>query len=266
MSYRKCHNCGAPIAKGKTLCSYCGTDVESGVTYRPIRPGDSPGAAPPVPVAPAIIPGRAHPDETSAENSPAQAARLWRVGVFLFLILACGPAALIYMWLKLDWQRGTKWFLTIFLLLPLFFIGAWGFFYETVYAVKSETEDFMPDAPEWSARHHEPIDHGIVFTEMRDEGGRDHDELRRRWDERFEGRWVRWTARLKQKNIYTTMASELILAPESGAYDIKVFFDPAKNARLEALVTGNEVTVSGRLWGYYWLTDRISLADGELAP
>lgn len=264
MRYRKCHNCGAPLDRGKTVCSYCGTDAESGVSYRPITPGDAVPRS--VPVAPPIVPGRSPRVETYSENTPPDAARVGRVIVFLLLLFVCGPGALVYMWLKLDWRRSVKWIVTVFLMTPVVFVATWGFFHETVYAIKSETEPFVPDAPEWSARRHEPIDHGIVFTEMRDEGGRNRDELRRVWADRYEGRWVKWTLRIEQKNIYTTMASELLLAPESGAYDVEVFFDPAKNAQLEALVTGNEVTVSGRLWGYYWLTDRIRLADGELAP
>ncbi|MCL4234751.1 MAG: zinc-ribbon domain-containing protein [Deltaproteobacteria bacterium] len=263
MSYRKCHNCGAPLDRGKTLCSYCGTDVESGAMYRPIKPGDR---APSVPVAPPIVPGRTPRVETHAENSTPDAARIGRVIVFFLLLFACGPAALVYMWMKLDWRKGTKGIVTAVLMIPVVFVGTWGFFHETVYAIKSVTEPYAPDAPDWGARRHEPIDHGIVFTDIRDDGGRDRDELRRLWDERYEGRWVRWALRIKQKNIYTTMASELVLSPESEAYEVEVFFDPAKNAALEALVVGDEVTVSGRLWGYYWLTNRMRLADGELAP
>lgn len=250
---RKCTNCGAPLKRGRTTCEYCGVDVETGVGI--YRAG--------VPTVEPIVPtANGAPRSGPMGGDSVSAAK---IGVFVLLLCFCAPAAVVYMWLALPWPKSAKRVVSFILLAPFLAFAVYGYLSETTYAVKSSTTKFEPQPVAESDRAYEEITAQDVFNDMRQEGNRTLPDLRARWSERFEGRWVKWTAPVKQVDIYTTMASELRLSPDaSEVYDIEIFFDPIHNPELEALAPGMTATVSGRLWGYYFLTDRVRLADGML--
>jgi hypothetical protein len=144
-------------------------------------------------------------------------------------------------------------------------LGLFGTLYETVYAIKMEAPKYSAQPPSAEQRPAEPIESMQVFLDMRDAADRSLEQRKREWREKYEGRWVSWKGVVEEVIPYDTMASELVLRPlGEHNYKVQVNFDPLQNSRLNQLRPGQEVRVSGRLWGYYFMDDTVRLSEGAL--
>lgn len=145
-------------------------------------------------------------------------------------------------------------------------LGLFGVFYETVYAVRMEAPKYSARPPPLEQRPAEALEPLQVFLDMRDTEDRSLSQRKQEWREKYEGRWVSWKAIVEETHLYdSTYASELRLKPVGGQdFEIQVNLDPLHNARLKELRKGQEVRVSGRLWGYYFIPDMIRLSEGAL--
>jgi hypothetical protein len=145
-------------------------------------------------------------------------------------------------------------------------LALFGTLYETVYAVHMEAPKYSPQPPPAEQRRAEAIEAMQVFLDVRDTGGRSLAQGKQAWREKYEGRWVSWSGIVEEIRSYDSFASELILLPVEGQkLKVEVNFDPLHNARLNKLRKGQEVRVSGRLWGYYFMVDTVRLSEGALA-
>lgn len=177
-----------------------------------------------------------------AESAPAKDARRFTVSRVLKLVLGtvsltcCGP------------------------------FGIFGVFYETVYAVRMEAPKFSARPLPLEQRPAEALEPLQVFMDLRDTDDRSLSQRKQEWREKYEGRWVSWKAIVEETLLYDdTYASELRLRPAGGQdFEIQVHLDPLHNGRLKELRKGQEVRVSGRLWGYYFISDMIRLSEGAL--
>ncbi len=141
-----------------------------------------------------------------------------------------------------------------------------GTLYETVYAIRMETPKYSARPPPVAQRRAEPIEPLQVYQDMRDAGERSLSQRKQEWREKYEGRWVSWTGLMEETvSVGAPYASELKLRPVGGQdFEIQVNMDPLLDERLKALRKGQEVRVSGMLWGYYFMPDIIRLSDGAL--
>ncbi len=177
----------------------------------------------------------------ASRSAPAQAPgrstfrTVLKVGVGLVSLACCGPVGLI------------------------------GTLYEVVYAIKLDSPKYSAQPPSAEQRRAESIEPMQVFLTMRDAEDRSLAQRKQEWREKYEGRWVSWTGTVEEVLPYDTMASELVLRPAGDSkLQIQVNFDPLHNARLNQLQKGQQVHVSGRLWGYYFMSDIVRLSEGAL--
>jgi hypothetical protein len=144
-------------------------------------------------------------------------------------------------------------------------LGIFGAFYETVYAVRMEAPKYSARPPPVEQRPVEAIEPMQVFLDMRDTEDRPVAQRKQEWRERYEGRWVSWKGIVDETLVYDTMTSELRLRPLGGQeFGVQVYLDPLHNERLKQLRKGQEVRVSGRLWGYYFIPNTARLSEGAL--
>jgi len=136
---------------------------------------------------------------------------------------------------------------------------------ETVYAIKMEAPQYSAQPIPTEQRPTEPLTPMQVFLDMRDTDDRSLGQRKQGWREKLEGRWVSWKGRVEEIRPYDAFASELVIRPEADQkFTVEVNFDPLHNARLKQLQVGQEVHVSGRLWGYYFMNDTVRLSEGAL--
>ncbi|WP_375764754.1 hypothetical protein NR798_23845 [Archangium gephyra] len=137
--------------------------------------------------------------------------------------------------------------------------------YEKVYAIQLDAPKYSARPPPLAQRPTEPIAAMNVFLDMRDASDRSLSQRKQEWREKYEGRWVSWKGTVEELHPYDAFASELVLRPEPGQeFKVQVNFDPLHNVRLNQLQTGQQVHVSGRLWGYYFMGDTVRLSEGAL--
>jgi hypothetical protein len=244
MEERRCGNCGAVLGGGTYRCDYCGTD------WTP-------------PAKEATRAGRiAQPPVASPAPVRSDAAR---IVIFFVLLLFCGPISLIYLWAAVPWTKKAKALITLFLfILPAIAGGIFGLFYETVYAVKSQASKFSASAPALEQRRAEPIDSKQVYVDLRDAEKRSLGLRKNTFKQKYEGHWVTWEGTVEKVSTYTSLSGELHLKPAEGNFIMEFFFDPLSNARFSALAAGDHARVSAKLWGYYFIGDRILLSDAAL--
>lgn len=137
---------------------------------------------------------------------------------------------------------------------------------ETVYSIHMDAPKYSVRPPSVDQRSPEAIAAMQVFLDMRDASDRSLARRKQEWREKYEGRWVSWTGVVAEVRPYDGFASELVLRPggEDPKLKVEVNFDPLHNARLKQLHQGQEVHVSGRLWGYYFMSDTVRLSEGAL--
>jgi hypothetical protein len=112
-------------------------------------------------------------------------------------------------------------------------------------------------------RKAEDFDAGTVYQDLRSTDGRSLSDRKQIWLEKYEGRWVLWEGEVTYYYLSEESASKVTVQTKSGdPYSIEVYFDPLENGSIEPIENGDRVTVSGKLWGYYFLDDTIRLADG----
>ncbi|HPM77923.1 MAG TPA: TFIIB-type zinc finger domain-containing protein, partial [bacterium] len=246
MNQRKCPNCGATLQGGTYYCDYCGTDW---TPVQPITPGGGPTMT-----APLLRPGEARPGSSAG-----------RTLLFLFLLLFCPPAAIIYLWLGLSWSRKTKIALTVILLLPIMLFLVFGLLNETMYSVHLDTPKFSADRQAVSRKptlHVAPVD---IYQALRKTPALSTEARKQRFFAEYAGKWVTWRAKVHEIYIYDSIASNLKLKPEdTKLYDVTAYFDPLYNDQLKTLAVGDYVTVSGMIWGYYFMSDTTRLADAKI--
>jgi hypothetical protein len=144
-------------------------------------------------------------------------------------------------------------------------IGVYGTLYETVYSVNMEAPKYSAQPPPAEQRRPEAIEVMPLYLEVRNTSDRPLAQSKQTWKEKYEGRWVSWTGTVEEVRPYDSMASELVLVPVAGQeLKVQANFDPLHNPQLEKLRPGQEVRVSGRLWGYYFMTDIVRLSEGAL--
>jgi hypothetical protein len=144
-------------------------------------------------------------------------------------------------------------------------MGIFGTLYETVYAIRMDAPKYSAHPPSVDQRPTEAIAAMQVFLDMRDTSERSLAQRKQEWRAKYEGRWVSWKGSVEEIHPYDGFASELVLRPEEGQqFQVQVNFDPLYNARLNQLRKGQEVHVSGRLWGYYFMGDLVRLSEGAL--
>ena len=137
---------------------------------------------------------------------------------------------------------------------------------ETVYAVAMDAPKFSGRPLAVGERPNEPLAAMDLFMDMRDAADRPLSQRKQEWQAKYEGRWVSWTGSVESIHIYNSLASELVLQPVQGQkFKVEVNFDPIYNDRLKALHEGQDVRVSGKLWGYSFMNDTVRLSDGALA-
>ena len=249
MNQRKCANCGATLEGGGFHCGYCGSDW----TPPPIGPGRSYTGQSPDYIS---------TDRPLTEKKPGSPGKII---LFLILLCACWPAAIIYMWTATDWPKKLKTVLTFLFFLPVLFIGVYGYFYETHYALRMQTAKYSDNPPAAQDRAIQDIHPEAIYKDLRDSDGKTMDERQRAWRENYQGLWVQWEGTVTAVLTYTSSASELKMESEIDApYSIEVYFDPTRNKELEKIAVDDNAKVSGMLWGYYLLSDTIRLADGVL--
>ena len=247
MSQRKCPNCGATLQGGTYYCEYCGTDW---TPVQPITPGGGPAIAPPL-----LRPGETRPVSSAG-----------RTIIFFVLLFFCPPTAIIYLWLGLPWSRKTKTTLTFILLLPVMLFLVFGLLNETYYSTHLDSPKFTDT--QQLVKHEPTLDVAPVdiYKVLRKTPELSVDERKKRFFDDYAGKWVTWRAKVHEIYIYESIASNLKLKPEdTKLYDVTAYFDPLYNDKLETLAVGDYVTVTGMIWGYYFLSNTTRLADAKIA-
>lgn len=254
MKNRKCPSCGATLTKADYFCDYCGTDW----TPPPaIEPGKSVPSMTPMPT-----PGTAL-DQPGGRPKPKSSAA--KVLVFFVLAFFCGPIALIYMWAALPWSKKVKSVITVIIASPLLFILIYGLCYETIYAVRLDSPKFNVEPLRVDQRPVETVNPVDVYRDLRDAPDSSIDLRKSTWLEHYQGKWVEWEGEVNSVVTYSSSASELlVILPGETPVAVEIYFDPMKNAQLDALSPGSRVRFSGMLWGYYFLADIVRVADGAL--
>lgn len=246
MNQRKCPNCGATLQGGTYYCNYCGTDW---TPVEPITPGGGPSMAPPL-----LRSGETRPVSTAGQTI-----------IFLVLLLVCGPVAIIYLWLGLSWSRKTKITLTIILLLPVMLFLVFGLLNETYYSVHLDTPKFTESRQAAMGRPMMKIAPVDLYKALRKTPELATTDRKKRFFDDYAGKWVTWRAKVHEIYIYDSIASNLKLKPEdTKLYDVTAYFDPLYNDQLETLVEGDYITVSGMIWGYYFMSNTTRLADSRI--
>jgi hypothetical protein len=144
-------------------------------------------------------------------------------------------------------------------------VGIIGTLHETVYAIEMEAPKYSARPPPLDQRPSEALTPMQVFLDMRDTSERSLAQRKQDWRQKYEGRWVSWKGVVEEIRPFDGFASELVLRPEEGqAFQVEVNFDPLHNVRLNQLRKGQEVHVSGKLWGYYFMGDTVRLSEGAL--
>jgi hypothetical protein len=144
-------------------------------------------------------------------------------------------------------------------------LGLFGTLHETVYAIRMDAPKYSAQPPSAEQRPAEAIESMQVFLDMRDAADRSLEQRKQEWREKYEGHWVSWQGVVEEIQPYDDLASELVLRPLEGqSFKVQVNFDPLHNVRLNQLRQGQEVRVSGRLWGYYFMDDTVRLSEGAL--
>jgi hypothetical protein len=144
-------------------------------------------------------------------------------------------------------------------------MGIIGTLYATVYAIEMDAPKYSVQPLPVGQRPSEGLTPMQVYMDLRDTEDRSLKERKTVWREKYEGRWVSWKGTVAEVRIFDNLASELDLHSEAGEkFPVQVNFDPLHNARLQELRKGQEVQVSGRLWGYYFMGDTARLSEGVL--
>lgn len=246
MNDRKCPNCGASLQGGTYYCAYCGTDW---TPVEPITPDAGSTIASPL----------------LAHGEPRAGSAIGRTILFIVLLLFCPPAAIIYLWLGLRWPRSAKITVTIILLLPIVLFLVFGLLNEAIYNEHLDTPKYTENQPPRGVRptlDAEPVE---IYKTLRKATGLSISERKKRFLSEYAGKWITWRGKIDEIYIYDSIASNLKLQPEeTKTYDIKSYFDPLRNDQLEALQEGDIVTVNGMIWGYYFMSNTIRLADSSI--
>jgi hypothetical protein len=140
--------------------------------------------------------------------------------------------------------------------------------HETVYAIRMDVPRYSANPLQPGQRPHEAIEAAQVVLDMRDTPDRTLEQRKQAWREKYEGHWVSWKGTVDK--VYPGIGRLQLLSAGDQRFQLEVDFDPIHAARLEKLQKGQEVRVSGMLWGYYFNLDTFRLAEGalvdELAP
>lgn len=259
MAKRKCGNCGAPLPRDQFVCGYCATDWTPDSENFGVQPEIRPEPAP-TPIGP----GR--PPAPKKTGQPFWQQASTQIAVFAILtLLCCPPAALVYAWVGTSWQRRSKIIWTIVLTAPLALLGLLMYVDTAIYTIHGDFEKVDPSVPAAAQRQVQPLDPGTVYAALAALADQPPPARELVWREAYAGKWVRWEGKVAKTNIYTSMPSELDLdIDQSALFTVTVYFDPEQNQRLKELAVGQDIAISGRLWGYGYLFDDLYLADGAI--
>ncbi|WP_257446652.1 hypothetical protein [Archangium lipolyticum] len=233
MHKSRCTNCNAPLVEGTIYCDHCD-----------LGPG---GVARPPPPAP------------SAVTKAASGGVTFIIGLVLFLSRQLWRLAV---WLVPPWSRGTKIALGIVGLTCVGFVGVGVVLHETVYSIRMDAPRYSANPLPPGQRPLEAIEPAKVVLDMRDTPDRTLEQRKQLWREKYEGHWVSWKGTVD--TVYPSIGRLQLLPVGDLRFQLEVDFDPIHQARLEKLQKGQEVRVSGMLWGYYFNIDTLRLSEGAL--
>lgn len=227
------------MVDGATFCDYCN-----------LSPAGSARPPPPPP---------------SAVKEAASSGGLFLIGLVLVLSRQLWR---VVVWLVPPWSRKTQIILGVGVVACASLVGVLVGLEKAVYGVEMDGRQHRATSLPAAQRSIEPIQTTQVILDMRDTADRTLEQRKQAWREKYEGRWVSWTGTvywvspsINLLQLHTVDAEPLLLS---------VDFAPIHTARMEKLQKGQQVRVSGMLWGYSFMTDTIRLSDGalvdELAP
>ena len=242
MEDRKCTNCGATLKGGSYVCEFCGTDW-----------------TPPKENSPKAIPyGRFVRKTRSGDQK--ETLSFADILIVIFLFLFCPPALLVYIWVKKVFSLRVRLGVTLFFVATTVAIGVYGYLYETKYTIHAGFDEFAPTAIPLTDRDHTDLTPETVYMNVRNKGGRSLEESKKAFIQQYAGRWIRWTGTVENTYAYSTSAGQVNLNDDKGR-KIEFYFDPAHEKAVRELHRGDKVMISGRVWGYEFISDIIDVAD-----
>jgi hypothetical protein len=233
MSKSRCTNCNAPLVEGTTFCNYC--DLGPGGAARP------------------------PPPEPSAVTEAASSGVTFLIGLMLLL---SRQLMRLVVFLVPPWSRKTKIALGLVGLSCVGSMGVSVVLNETMYSVQMDAPRYSANPLPPEQRPIEAIEARQVVLDLRSTPDRTLEQRKQAWREKYQGHWVSWEGTVD--SVWPSIGRLQLLTLGEQHYQLEVDFDPIHAPRLEKLQKGQEVRVSGMLWGYSFLVDTLQLSEGAL--
>jgi hypothetical protein len=270
----RCFNCNAPQSANLTECAYCGTLFE------------------PIVVVPAgakeVAEAEAEPAASSGRTSIATpvaspshtGGQLWQGGregypwprfpgpdwlhvvIFTLSFFFCGPFSYIFLAFT-SWHTGKKIVLTLFLLPfccgPKLFVFPYAAIRDGVFLAHADRP--KDTSSDFSESAYLPLSPEQVYADMRDTSARSFSERKAWWRERYAGRWVSWRGVFQGSSLTRDEVALKFGAVNNPNLNFTLFYGSRSYPSLQS---GQEVVVSGELWGFYFLPESIVLTSPRL--
>ncbi len=257
MAKRKCGNCGATLKAGTHFCEFCGTDWAPPAKKTSYGPGSNYDD---------LYKKNLKEGKRLFQPTPTlKPVEFHKVVIATFLFLFCAPVAIIYIWSGTSWNKKIKLWITALFLTPVVLIGIFGFFYETIYAVRMDAPKYSTNSLKYSARPTQNISPEEIYKEMRASTEKSISLRKSQWMEKFQGRWVEWEGEVLSIQADNSQTNQVTIKTQlDQPFEIQIYFDPLSYPRLNQVLAGDTVIISGQLWGYYFLSDMIRISEGHL--